>query len=393
MDPAAIVGEASGGDAGAGGDDQVDAGSSSSEGDAEEVQVVEGDDVVGGEGEADGTEDWDTSLPSLYIHLYCEDLPVGCSPLVRLFAGPDLDELGETELVEDDENPSFEAHCQIQFAFDIRQVVRLEVHDGARGHCIGVAHATIEEVVQDGGEAVYALRSDAACPDDFDVVGSIGVVGELISSIAEVSGTNDEGEEVYADPALPEFKDFETWRRGLGMRRRLSRSAGTRSFVQLDLAAANLDKHGTFGKSDPYVVVSRFEADGSKMVICKSEKHKRTLNPNWMPRMIPEQTLCSCNHSMPILIEVFDWERARGARFIGATRTNLAQLLKNSGSSLPLINKAKQAAVAKKQKKYVNSGILILREVKLVTETIDVHDFQPRDKLRDDYQVSAAVVV
>jgi len=51
--------------------------------------------------------------------------------------------------------------------------------------------------------------------------------------------------------------------------------------VTIQLFAENLDKKDFFGKSDPYVVISKLTPSGAYTVVHRSEVIKNTLNPTW----------------------------------------------------------------------------------------------------------------
>lgn len=115
--------------------------------------------------------------------------------------------------------------------------------------------------------------------------------------------------------------------------------------------AKGLDKKDTFGKSDPFFVVSK--EDGAKFLsVYKSEVIKKTLDPKWKGFQIPIRELCNADYERPIKIEVFDWDSKNDFDYIGSFTTKLAAL--KSGCSFNVINEKKAA----KSKKYTNSGVL-----------------------------------
>ena len=137
-------------------------------------------------------------------------------------------------------------------------------------------------------------------------------------------------------------------------------------------AAKDLDKKDLFGKSDPFMVISRMssEIDGERAStqVYSSEVVKKTLNPSWDTFTIPLKDLCNGDLERPILFEIFDYDlttKISGDKVdivdaIGSFTATFAQLKTAfiEQSEFKCIN-AKKAA--KKKKSYSDSGKVILK--------------------------------
>ncbi|XP_077970524.1 copine-8-like [Styela clava] len=87
-----------------------------------------------------------------------------------------------------------------------------------------------------------------------------------------------------------------------------------------------LDRKDFFGLSDPFMVFSRCNNDGSFTVCHKTEVIKKNLNPKWKEFEISVGTLCGKNLNRNIQIEVFDWNRNGSHSLIGVFTTCLEEL-------------------------------------------------------------------
>ena len=79
----------------------------------------------------------------------------------------------------------------------------------------------------------------------------------------------------------------------------------------------NLDKKDFFGKSDPFVVISRLREDDSWVRAAKTEHIKRTLNPSWEMLDVTAGKLCNGDLERPLLFQVFDWNMSGNDELIG----------------------------------------------------------------------------
>ncbi|EGD81311.1 hypothetical protein PTSG_11347 [Salpingoeca rosetta] len=152
--------------------------------------------------------------------------------------------------------------------------------------------------------------------------------------------------------------------------------------VSFKAHGVGLDKKDFFGKSDPFITISRQSATGWVRVHT-TEVVKKTLDPTWRPFTITVGELCNGDYTRPLKFDVFDWDSDGGHDLIGSAESTLNDLIATKGSTLELIN-AKKAA---KKKKYTNSGTLVFDSVEIVPT------FSFIDYLRAGFKMNFTVAV
>ncbi|OUM69092.1 hypothetical protein PIROE2DRAFT_57614 [Piromyces sp. E2] len=130
----------------------------------------------------------------------------------------------------------------------------------------------------------------------------------------------------------------------------------------LDISGKNLDKKDTFGKSDPFIIISRIEDNGTHTKVFESPVKKNTLNPVWKGIKIPEVTLNNGEPDRMLLWEVYDWDKNSDNDLIGVFMAT-GRMILESNAKFDVINERKKA---KKGKKYTNSGVIIFDRVERV---------------------------
>lgn len=120
----------------------------------------------------------------------------------------------------------------------------------------------------------------------------------------------------------------------------------------------NLDKKDLFGKSDPYLVISRATPDGSFTPVLRTPHILKTLNPIWDPITQSVQTICNGDFHKVLRIECYDWNKTLKHELIGYLDTTLDELLKSQGKSFDLMRK----------KKKKSAGRLIVEKCQLIEE-------------------------
>jgi hypothetical protein len=130
------------------------------------------------------------------------------------------------------------------------------------------------------------------------------------------------------------------------------------------LAAKDAGFMGIGGKSDPYFVINRLNADGSKLRVFASKPLMKDLNPVWPPADIRVSAICNGEYDAPIELEVWDWDSSSDHDLIGVTpQTTVRQLLE--------FGAAKQSFALKDPKKvskkgYTDSGLLFVAAATLI---------------------------
>lgn len=108
---------------------------------------------------------------------------------------------------------------------------------------------------------------------------------------------------------------------------------------------------GVFGKSDPYVQISREFSDGSYVVVYKTLHQLNNLNPIWKFQEISLLKLCNGDNDATLAIEVLDYNPNGSHVHIGACKTTVNQLL--SGVTLELMERGRSKGMF-----YSNSGTI-----------------------------------
>eukprot|EP01129_Flabellula_baltica_P008548 TRINITY_DN340_c0_g1_i4.p1 TRINITY_DN340_c0_g1~~TRINITY_DN340_c0_g1_i4.p1 ORF type:complete len:763 (-),score=172.10 TRINITY_DN340_c0_g1_i4:17-2305(-) len=237
---------------------------------------------------------------------------------------PQWREIGRTECIQDNLNPKWVTCVRTYYQFEVTQPLKFAVYDinGSvdmpldHHDFIGEITTTLSDIVTARNKTVTKALVH---PKHSSQRGSITVHAEETSS----------------------NKDLIRWR----------------------WSGRGLDKKDMFGKSDPFIVISRTGENDISAPVFKTEVIKKTLDPDWAISSVPVQTLCNGDMLRPLLVECYDWNKSGKHDFIGSFSTNLETLLADS-REFPLINVEKR----KKKKKYVNSGTLILRSIELVEQ-------------------------
>jgi hypothetical protein len=132
-----------------------------------------------------------------------------------------------------------------------------------------------------------------------------------------------------------------------------SRSLFLFASPSFQFSGVKLDKKDLFGKSDPFLVISRVREQGAYVPVYKTEVIKKTLDPTWNPFSVSVQRLCNGDYERPLMIECFDWNRSGKHELIGQFKTNLRELTEGRKDFLLIHPELKQ-----KRKNYKSSGTI-----------------------------------
>ncbi|EFN58110.1 hypothetical protein CHLNCDRAFT_30221, partial [Chlorella variabilis] len=130
----------------------------------------------------------------------------------------------------------------------------------------------------------------------------------------------------------------------------------TNAVVQLTLGASKLENKDTWGKSDPFVRISKLRHNGEWAPVLKTEVVDNNLNPMWRPLQASMSQLCGCDENRRLLLEVFDHDIDGSHDLIGRCEASLHQLKAAAaqGHGLLLINPKKQG---------MSSGTLLVKDI------------------------------
>ena len=239
------------------------------------------------------------------------------------------EEVGRTERLKDTADPHWAKKLQTKYNFEAKQGIKFEIYDSdsskgclEKHDFLGRVETTLASVVSSPCKQFVSMLKD----------GPKNKGSRLFVDVEEISGIND--------------------------------------LVQIQFAGVKLDKKDTFSKSDPFYIISKGMPSGQFTVVHRSEVIKNNLNPTWRPLNVLIRDLCNNDYEKTLKIEVYDEDNDGGHDLIGICTTDLntLKLSASQGSKHPLINPKKDA---KKKKKYVDSGNLIVK----CCEIIKQHSF------------------
>ena len=136
--------------------------------------------------------------------------------------------------------------------------------------------------------------------------------------------------------------------------------------ARLHFAAHGLDKKDRFGKSDPYIVLSRGGDGDEAQTVWRSPVVMKTLDPTWEAVVVPFAALFGSaaptedDWEAPLELRVWDWDRVGGDDFIGMVRLTADWMRQNVGGTLPLTNPVELTKAERRGKTYGNSGVVHL---------------------------------
>uniref|UniRef100_A0A3P9IUQ3 Copine 8 n=1 Tax=Oryzias latipes TaxID=8090 RepID=A0A3P9IUQ3_ORYLA len=226
-------------------------------------------------------------------------------------------EFGRTEVIDNTLNPDFVRKFILDYFFEERQNLRLDLYDVdsksanlSKHDFLGQAYCTL-------GEIVGSLGSRLEKP-----LG--GIPGKKCGTIIV------KAEELN----------------------------NCRESVMMQFCGNKLDKKDFFGKSDPFLIFYRSNEDGTFTICHKTEVVKNTLNPVWQAFKIPVRALCNGDYDRTIKVEVYDWDRDGSHDFIGEFSTSYRELSRGQSqfNVYEVVNPKKKG----KKKKYLNSGTVTL---------------------------------
>jgi len=133
--------------------------------------------------------------------------------------------------------------------------------------------------------------------------------------------------------------------------------------LTLQFAALKLEKKDFMSKSDPFLEFHQLLPDGQYQPVHRTEVIKNDLNPKWRPFEIKSSRLCGGDFRAPIRVDCYDYEDRGSHDLIGSFETNVEELKEGLNRELkwPCVNQKKK----QKNKKYENSGIIVLTACKV----------------------------
>merc|ERR1719410_301505 len=231
-------------------------------------------------------------------------------------------EVGRTETLQDTPNPVWQKKVVLDYNFEKRQFVKFCVFD-----------------------------SDSSSTD----LESHDFLGSCECSLGEVVAAQSKGFS----------KKLVNVRSGV-IRVHAEELTSNKEVLFMNLTGVKLDKKDWFGKSDPFIEISRSTENNSYILVHRTEVIKNTLDPVWGTMEVSSRCLCNGDEFRDIKFDVFDWNRSGSHEIIGSFHTNVHNL-KQGKSEVNTYHVINQDKKKKKGNKYENSGLVILQNIRVET--------------------------
>jgi len=264
------------------------------------------------------------------LHISCNDLKnadVGSKsdPFAVVYMRKSINdgwvEVGRTEVVENNLNPSFVTPIKVQYCFEAQQFMRFVIYDSDdksqntdKSDQLGATETTMASIMR--------------TPD-----------GSFVQELQYLMNTK-----VKAGRITVVAKEV--------------RACECNYQVNFCICGRHLDKKDMIGKSDPYLIIKQ-KIGAGVVNVHQTETIMNTLNPDWNAFSINLEKLCGCDMNLPLIFDCYDWDKRSEHDQIGAvevTVNQLMQLATQGPVELPLIN-AKKAG----KRGYQNSGTLYFK--------------------------------
>ncbi|OUM61541.1 hypothetical protein PIROE2DRAFT_12454 [Piromyces sp. E2] len=191
--------------------------------------------------------------------------------------------IDSTEIIKNNNNPIFTKTLTIDYYFETIQKLRFMVMDmdgkseeWKKNDFIGYVDVTLGDLVNSSESNVYTSNLLTSVPPGIEVNNS---------KAKSFSGTS----KIF-------FRIEEN-------------NTDSRYRLKFDISGKNLDKKDILGKSDPFIIISSIEDNGTKRKIFETPVIKNTLNPKWDTFEILEKDFNNGDNDKLILFEVYDWDK------------------------------------------------------------------------------------
>jgi len=140
--------------------------------------------------------------------------------------------------------------------------------------------------------------------------------------------------------------------------------SSNKDLITMKFEGQKLDNKDLFGKSDPFIEISKSNENNDYSVVFRSEVIQNNLNPLWKPFTMESRTLCNGDYDRTLKFDVFDMDNDGSHDLIGSFQTNVRKLLKGPGGEnvYECVNEKKKK---KKGSKYKHSGLLLLQQIQV----------------------------
>ena len=220
-----------------------------------------------------------------------------------------LSPIGHTEVVMDTNNPHWTTHMTVDYQFEQIQEIVVRVWHKTSGSPINeqttAPGMSVHKYLGEISFTESALMMCPGCKLQMPLHGGLPGAGRLIIR----------GEAV----------------------------AQTRDIFTCAFSCQNLTrKNGIFfGKSDPYIQISRKHHDNTYTVVWKTDHIANTLNPMFSDNRLHMMPLCNGDVERELSVDVYDYDPNGNHKPMGGFKCTLRQLLESNGQAFTLIEAAK----------------------------------------------------
>lgn len=229
-------------------------------------------------------------VPSLFLPTSQIELTISCRNLINshLISKADpfcivsmkrpwqdkFKEIARTETIHNTLNPEWVKQIIVEYNFECIQNIKFEIRDKdlKPNEFLGRFETTVSELVSKYGQQY---------------------IGELVGKVEGVGYR--EGEIVIVSEEVVSCKQVAT----------------------LNFRGENLPK-SWLRSSNPFLIISRSNEDGSHSVVAKTEVEHGTQNPSWKPITIRATTLCNGDFERSIRIDCYNYRDNGSHKLIGS---------------------------------------------------------------------------
>ncbi|XP_037497211.1 protein BONZAI 3 isoform X2 [Jatropha curcas] len=207
-----------------------------------------------------------------------------------------LEEVGRTEVILNNLNPSWIKKITFAYQFEIVQPLVFHIYDiDTKYHNLPVESLKLND---------QEFLGEATC-----------VLSEIVTKQNRkltLNLHNRNGQEALRNFGTLTIQAEET--------------VASRTAFELTFRCSNLDNKDVFSLSDPFLRISRVVESGGSIPICKTEVVNDNLNPVWRPLHLSMQQFKS--KANPLVIECFDFNSSGNHILIGKLQKSVADLEK-----------------------------------------------------------------
>uniref|UniRef100_A0A6N2LWT5 C2 domain-containing protein n=1 Tax=Salix viminalis TaxID=40686 RepID=A0A6N2LWT5_SALVM len=232
-------------------------------------------------------------------NLLDRDITSKSDPMVVLFAKKrdgKLEEVGRTEVILNNLNPTWIQKITISYQFEVVQPLVFQIYDVDTSY---------------HNKPVKSLKLE---DQDF--------LGEASCVLSEIVTRHNHTLTIQLQN-----------RNGHGILRKLGaltvhaeETIASRTAVEITLRCYQLANKDLFSLSDPFLRISRMVEGGGYVPICKTEVVNNNLNPVWRPLCLSMQQFGSKASENPLVIECFDFNSSGNHVLIGKLQKSVADL-------------------------------------------------------------------